>query len=473
MFIGRKKELELLEELYTSGKFEFLVLYGRRRVGKTSLLQEFSKLHHGIFFSAQEKNDALNLEDFSKMAQTFFHKGYFGKFSDWETAFGYVGDQCEEERLMVIIDEFPFIAGENPSVKSILQHIIDHGWKEKKIFLILCGSSVSFMENDVMGYKSPLYGRATASLEVHPFDYLDSSAFFPDYSNEEKLLAYGILGGIPCYLQAFSDQISIEENIARNILRTGTFLREEPQLLLKMELREPAIYNSIFEAIAGGASRMNEISQKIHEESQKCAKYMNTLRNIKLIEKITPCGEPESSKKSLYRIADHFYTFWYHYVFANKSYYEMLGEEDAAAEIMEQESIADYMGHIFESVCQEYMVRMAKLRKLPFIPYEIGKWWGNNPAKRSQDDIDILAFDRKKEKAIFCECKFKKEAFDKKEYEDLMCASDIFREPKERYYYVFSRGGYTEWVRRKAGEDGVRLLGIDELFCLEEYPEKR
>lgn len=209
MFVGRKTELQLLQNLYASDKFEFLIIYGRRRVGKTSLLQEFCRSHAGIFFSAQEKNDALNLEDFSKAAQRFFEQNYFGDFSGWEAAMDYIGDKAVEEKIVLIIDEFPFIARENPTIKSILQHTIDHKWKDKKIFLILCGSSVNFMENEVMGYKSPLYGRATAQLEVHPFDYLDASAFFPGYSNEEKLLAYGILGGIPCYLQTFSDQRTI------------------------------------------------------------------------------------------------------------------------------------------------------------------------------------------------------------------------------------------------------------------------
>ena len=209
MFIGRKSELALLDEMYDRDDFQFLVMYGRRRVGKTSLLCEFAKKYKTIFFSAQEKNDALNLEDFSKTVQKHFNENYFGTFSDWQTAFQYLGDKASEEKLVLIIDEFPFIAGENPSVKSILQHIIDHSWKEKNIFLILCGSSVSFMENEIMGYKSPLYGRSTGQLEVLPFDYYDSSLFFEKYSNADKLLAYGILGGIPCYLNAFSDKISI------------------------------------------------------------------------------------------------------------------------------------------------------------------------------------------------------------------------------------------------------------------------
>lgn len=466
MFLGRTNELKLLEDLVSSDQFEFLVMYGRRRVGKTYLLQEFCKTHTAIFFSAQEKNDILNLTDFSKTVLNYFEKEYFGNFSSWEAAFEYIGNKASEEKLVLIIDEFPFVASENPSIKSILQHTIDHVWKKKNIFLILCGSSVSFMENEVMGYKSPLYGRATAQIEICPFDYLDSSAFYPNYSNEEKLLAYGILGGIPCYLQTFSDKRNITENIAVQILRTGSFLKDEPQLLLKMELRELAVYNSIFEAVAGGASRLNDISNKIHEESYKCSKYISTLRAIKLIEKITPCGEPESSRRSLYRIVDNYYDFWYHFIFPNKSYYELLGEEMAAMEIMMPESMSNHMGHIFEEICFQYMLRMAKRKKLPFVPHEIGKWWGSNPVKKMQDDIDIVAFDRKKESAIFCECKYRNQPFCRKEYEDLMNAAAVFTQPAHQYYYIFSKGGYSDWVKKAAQTQGVHLLGIDDLFCV-------
>lgn len=465
MFIGRKSELKLLEDLYARENFQFLVMYGRRRVGKTSLLREFSKKHKTILFSAQEKNDALNLEDFSRTVQNHFEGSFFGTFSSWETAFQYIGEKAAQEKTVLIIDEFPFVASENPSVKSILQHTIDHSWNEKNMFLILCGSSVSFMENEVMGYKSPLYGRSTSQLEVQAFDYLDSSLFFPNYSNVDKLLAYGILGGIPCYLNTFHDTLSIEQNIAEQVLRTGAFLKDEPQLLLKMELRELAVYNSIFEVIAEGASRLNDISLKTHEESQKCAKYISTLQTIQLIERITPCGDDASSRKSLYKIADNFYLFWYRFVFANRSYYEMLGDEEAAAEIME--NLPSYMGGIFETICCQYLIRLAKQRKLPFVPHDIGRWWGANPKTKKQDDIDILALNRNRESAIFCECKFKNAAFDMKEYDDFMCASEIFTQPKNRYYYLFSKGGYTTAVQERAKRENVVLVEIDDLFDLD------
>lgn len=465
MFIGREEELQLLNDLYQSEKFEFMVLYGRRRVGKTSLLQEFSKGKNAIFFSAQEKNDALNLIDFSNAVQKHFDGKSYGCFDNWETAAEYISGRMGEERLLVIIDEFPFIASENPSIKSILQHTIDHVWKQKNLFLILCGSSVSFMEKEVMGYKSPLYGRSTAQLEVVPFDYYDSARFFPAYSNVERLLMYGILGGIPCYLENMEDTKSIQKNIEEHILRTGVFLKEEPQTLLRMELREPAVYNSIFEAIANGASRLNEISGKIHEESQKCAKYLATLQGIKLIEKISPAGEEESSRKTIYKIRDHYFQFWYHFIFRDRSYLEMVGPAAAAEEIMQPENLSDFMGAAFEQICTQYMIRLAKKRKLPFIPHTIGRWWGNNQKLQRQDDIDILLLNRKKDSAIFCECKFRNVLFGKSEFEDLIAASEIFGQVKERHYYLFSKSGFTDWVVSEAAQRGnVTLVSVDDLF---------
>lgn len=462
-FIGRKAELDLLEEMYGREGFQFLILYGRRRVGKTSLLCEFAKRHRAVLFSAQEKNDALNLADFSRTVQRHFQEEYFGVFADWQSAFRYIGDRSGGERLVVMMDEFPFLAGGNPSVKSILQHTIDHSWQRKNLFLILCGSSVSFMENEIMGYKSPLYGRSTGQLEVRPFGYFDSALFFPGYQDADRLLAYGILGGIPCYLNAFSDRIPIQENIAGQILRTGAFLKDEPQLLLRMELREPAVYNSIFEAIAGGASRLNDIATKTHEESQKCSKYIDTLRSMRLIEKVTPCGDSESSKKSLYRIADNYYLFWYRFLFPNRSYYEFLGDREAAGEIAG--GLSGHMGGVFESVCLQYMVRLARRRRLPFVPYHMGRWWGTNPKTKKQDDVDILALDRERSAAIFCECKFKNAPFDMGEYDNLVCASGIIEKPMDRYYYLFSKGGFTEAVRERAGREGAVLVALEDLFA--------
>lgn len=327
--IGRKEELERLEQMYQSGKFEFLIMYGRRRIGKTTILQEFSQEHRTIFFPAQEKNDALNLEDFSVISQKYFEQEGFVSFQSWGTAFDYIGRKTGADRLVLIIDEFPFLAGPNPTIKSILQHKIDHEWKDKNIFLILCGSGVSFMVNEVMGYQSPLYGRSTGSMEVKPFDYYESRAFFPQYEPVDQLIAYGILGGVPRYLNAFDAKKSISENIRDEILANGAFLNDEPPVMLRMELREPVVYNSILEAVSNGCNKVSEISDRIHEEKGKCSKYILTLQSMRLLQKRIPCGGLGNSKKGIYEITDNFYRFWYRYVFSNRSYYEMLGLENA------------------------------------------------------------------------------------------------------------------------------------------------
>ncbi|MCD8348952.1 MAG: ATP-binding protein [Lachnospiraceae bacterium] len=460
--IGRESELEQLEQLYVSKHFEFLVMYGRRRVGKTTILQEFSARHDVIFYSAQEKNDSLNLQDFSGTIQRYFDRQILAPFLSWEDAFSYISRRTGEEKTVLIIDEFPFMAGPNPSVKSILQHEIDHFWKDMNILLILCGSSVSFMVNDVMGYESPLYGRATATLEVLPFDYLDAARFFPKYSFEDQLIAYGILGGIPRYLNAFSPEYTIQENLEREVVRNGAFLYDEPMLLLRMELREPGVYNSILEVIARGCNKVTEIADAIHEDKSKCSKYISTLLSIRLVEKRVPCGEPEGSKKTIYALTDPFYRFWYHYIFSNKSYYDLLGTKDAAAEIMDD--ISDFMGLAFEDICRQYLMRQARQRKLPFVPAYIGKWWGNNPVIRAQDDVDILALNKKKTEGIFCECKFTNRPMPMEEYEDLLTAAKAFPENMKKHFLFISKSGYTLPVQERAAKEGTGLLTLENLF---------
>lgn len=458
---GRKEELNHLNELYDSHNFEFLVMYGRRRVGKTTILQEFARNSHSIFFPAREKNDALNLEDFSKVIQYHFDKTFIASFQNWEDAFNYIGSKVTE-RTTIIIDEFPYIIEENPSVKSILQHVIDHSWKNKNIFLILCGSSVSIMETDVMGRKSPLHDRQTSSLEVKPFDYLESSMFFSNYSNEDKLLAYGILGGIPRYLEAFDPHLSIEKNIASKIIRNGAYLHEEPDNLLKAELRETNVYSSILSAIANGRNKIIDIANFIHEDRTKVAKYLITLQTLRLIEKRIPCGDPETSKKSIYVIKDPFFKFWFRYEFTNNSYYAMLGANDASKEIMDD--ISNLMGDAFEEICKEYFIRLAKQRKLPFIPYHLGKWWGTNPVIKAQDDVDLLAIDRSGKKVIFVECKFTSQPMPYDEYVDLVTATKAFTNIEEKHLWFISKSGYTDSVIKQAKIDNATLLSIDDLF---------
>lgn len=460
--LGRSIELQQIQDLFDSNRFEYLVMYGRRRIGKTTILEEFAKNNNSIFYPAQEKNDFLNLEEFSRIIQVKLGGMYISPFNSWRDAFEYI-DKKAEKRIAIIIDEFPFLADTNPSIKSILQHTIDHLWKNNKnIFLILCGSAVSFMETDVMGRKSPLHDRQTASLEILPFDYLDSSLFYPNYSNEEKILAYGILGGVPRYLEAVDETKSIQKNISEKIIRRGSFLYEEPQNLLRAELRDTNVYNSILSAIAHGKNKPTEIGDFVHEEKSKVAKYLITLQTMRLIEKRIPCGDNLQSRKGIYVLKDNFFKFYFRYEFTNNAYYSMLGAEEASQEIMED--ISNYMGDVFEGICQEYFIRKAKERKLPFIPYKIGKWWGNNPTIKAQDDVDILMIDKTGTKGLFVECKFTSKPMTYDEYIDLETAMLAFPNIEEKKMYFISKSGYSESVIEAAKKDGTVLLTLDDLF---------
>lgn len=468
--IGRSYELQEIETLYNSNKFEFLVLYGRQRIGKTALLTDFANKHNCLYFLVQEKNTILSIKEFTALIKDYFNMDYMPTANDWAEVIAILNERIEiklkennSQKVCIIIDEFPFIAKEYPTIKSILQHTIDHKWQNKNIMLILCGSSVSFMVNEVLGYSSPLYGRRTANMELKPLNYLESAKFFPNFSNIDKITAYLILGGIPYYLQTFSDKLSMKENIKNSIFNDVSLLKEEPILLLKQEFREPAIYNSIIEAIATGSSKFNEISQKIKEESSKCASYIKNLQEVRIINRLIPYGESLNSKRSIYILSDFFFRFWYKYVFANSTTLSLLGASKYTDLIYND--ISQVLGLAFEEVCLQYLTILARNNKLPFIPNGLGKWWGNNPQKKKQDDIDIMGING--DKGIFCECKFKNEKFDLSEFNDLISASEIFTDVKEKYYYVFVKSEYTQAVIEKSKEYNVKLLTIDDLFKID------
>lgn len=463
--IGRQKELSLLEKLYNSPKFEYLNLYGRRRVGKSTLLTEFSSLHRCIFMTGQEKNNPLNQSDFTRAICEYFSCSFIPDFKEWKPIFEFLTDLIvknpSDEKIVIIIDEFPYIAKEDASIKSALQTIIDRKWKNMpNVLLILCGSSVSFMVNDVMGAASPLHGRATSEYELLPFDYTITKEFYPAMSDIDRIVTYGILGGIPLYLLSFSDKLSVKENIENGLLSPISVMRREPLNLLRMELREPLFYNSILLSVSNGATKLGEVSTKVYEDASKVSKYIETLKELRIVTKSVPYGEKESSKKSVYQIKDNYFKFWYRFIFPNEGKINLLGEEKAAESIID--SLSDYMGLVFENICREYMVRLAQKGNLPFIPDGFGKWWGNNPTKKRQDDIDIIGTDGNK--GIFCECKFRNELFDLPEFNDLLSASEIFTQINEKYFYLFSKSGFTQAVKDQAANYNINFVTIPDLF---------
>lgn len=460
MFFGRSAEMSTLEKLYQTDTYELLILYGRRRVGKTTLIREFSKEKKLIYFVANQETKVDALARMSQMVLEVLPEAsaYIDVFENWEKLFEYMYNQAQKEKLVFVIDEYPYLVHSEPSFSSILQNQIDHRLKETNIKLILSGSSISFMEEHVLSYNSPLYGRRTAQLKLKPFTYVESSLFFPNFSQEECLLAYGIVGGIPLYLEFFSRYDSIEEAVKELILNEHGFLNGEIDGLLRQELREPSTYNSIIAAIASGYTKLNQIATYTGIENAKCSKYLTTLENIHIVKKEYPLGK-ETRKNAIYKIQDNLFQFWYRYVLKNRSKIEFGRIDNLYKEILKDSP--NYMGRIFEQISKEYLRHLIREGKVDF--YEIGSWWGNDPVIRKQVEIDIMAFSDKQ--IILGECKWRNEKLNLKVYNALLEKFNIFGQDKEKIIYLFSKSGFTSEVMELANVSTyLKLIDVNALF---------
>lgn len=377
--------------------------------------------------------------------------------------FSFFKDIELKQRLVIIIDEFTYLHSSNPAFDSILQNAIDRVLKQKNVFLILCGSEVSTIEDIIDDSTKPLYGRKTAELKLEPFSYLEAKEFFPKYSNEEALTVYSILGGTPLYLSLFDDSLSIRENIIKNCLSTTGYLFNEVENLLRMELKETSFYKNIMLAINSGASNLNTIRDKVGEDSAKISKYISVLINLGYIKKEIPCGEKDRIRNTLYSISDNYFAFYFAFIFKHRNILNgFISPEIFYEKEMTNEKLNAFIGKRFEDICKAYLKQQFYLGKMPFYPQEIGRWWGNNPILKKQEEIDILALDD--ENAIICECKYTNEKFDLKQLKDLeQSALCINKENKS--FIIFSKSGVTTKVEELIIDDSnYKVLTIEDLY---------
>ncbi|MDR0335108.1 MAG: ATP-binding protein [Methanomassiliicoccaceae archaeon] len=462
---GRLRELTGLEEQYESSKFEFAVIYGRRRVGKTSIISEFIGRgdKKAIRYIATESADAVNREDFSKKVFSVYPEYSSLKiFPAWETAFDYIAKQAKGERLILVIDEYPYIAKEYPPISSELQRIIDTVLKDTKIMLVLCGSSMSFMEKQVLAYQSPLYGRRTSQYLIKALDYYSSAEFFGNAGYEDKLLAYAVTGGIPLYLSLISDAETVAEGIDRQFFSAKGFLYEEPKNLLKQELREPALYNGIITAIAGGATKLNEIAGRVKELDSTVAKDIKNLIELDIVKKKASMFA-DTERAGRYSIKDGMYRFWHRFI--PRSLDLIADGRKNIFRDTDPSMISDFMGHAFEDICEQYLRRMNVRDRLPFLFNKIGKWWGGDPRTKEETEIDIIAVNDNK--AILGECKWTNKKAGTEVYQRIKEKTAAVPQLIDRdvYYYLFSRSGFTETLRREAEGDGkLKLVNLNDLF---------
>ena len=463
MFIGRDKELKGLDQLYKSDKFEFAVIYGRRRVGKTALINHFINEKKAIYFMGVESNEKQNLENFSKSIIEF-SSGIQTEttFASYQVALEYIFKLADKERVILAIDEYPYVARASRSLASTLQMLIDKYKDNSKLMIILCGSSMSYMEDQVLSYKSPLYGRRTAQMKIEAFDFYESCKYLKGMPDEDKAYVYGIVGGTPQYLIQINDKLSIEDNIKNIYLNPMSFLYEEPLNLLKQEVREPAIYNAIITAVATGHSRMSEISTKVGESTTVCSGYLKNLISLGIIKKETPYGEKDS-KRSIYSIEDNMFYFWYRFVLDNTSVIAR-GAVDLVYKRIETQ-LNDYMGRVFEDICRQYLWKLLLKGEMPIEFVSLGRWWGNDARKKTQTEIDIMG-EQDSSSAFFAECKWRNEKVDLDVLNTLVDRSGLFHYTNV-YYFLFSKTGFTKGCMKKAETMGnVTLVTYKDIVDL-------
>lgn len=470
MFLCREKELNVLNKRYKKNGLECIIIYGRRRVGKTAIINEFTKDKPTIYFPALNTNAQGNLTALSKAIYAYHHPDTQSApvYRSFDDAFSEVTRIAKEsERVIFVIDELPYLAKADDSIPSRLQHLLDHDWANTELFLILCGSSMSFMEKDVLSEKSPLFGRRTAQLRIDPLSYLDTARFHPELSNQDNALIYGITGGVPHYINKLDVTGSIKDALLENLLDTSSYLFEEPENLLKQELREPAVYNAIITAIANGATRQNEIADKAGLERSVCSKYLKVLTNLGIIHRIEPVVN-KSSRKSFYRITDHFFRFWYRFVPGNMMAISA-GTIGRTYEASVGSYLSVYMGLVFEDICRQYLIMHPE--KLPFPISEIGEWWGAHPVKKKEIQLDIVAVSAKANNTrsgrqyIIGSCKYKNEEIGTDELDLLHDYASVFTNGDDTcFYYIFSKSGFTKGLKDLANEGQVVLICLQEIY---------
>lgn len=467
-FIDREEETAFLEETYLQNRSQLLILYGRRRVGKTYLLQHFMKGKKHAYYLCTKGNEAEQIRLLSKMVGETFNDTALtlSPFSDWRTLFLYLHEKAQNEKFLLVIDEFPYLINANPAITSVFQKYWDEYLSRTRIMLILCGSSIAMMEGEVLAHRSPLYGRRTGQWKVKPLDFENALKFFPKGAPiDEAVRIYAITGGVPFYLAELDLSKTVTENIMEKIAKKGKILYEEGELLLKEELRDPQTYFSMLEAMSAGNAKQTEIANRVGMLSTALPRYLSTLERLEYIRKIAPVTEPKRSKKTIYKIKDNFMDFWFKFIYPNRSYIE-----DSNYKKFREILDAYFEKHVsfaFEGICRDFLQRQNAKNLLPAYFTKIGTWYGfyRDEGQRKEVEIDIVALDEKEKEVLFVECKWQ----DLRQKEAEQVLSDLKEKSRHVDWNIGKRKErFAIFAKKIEGKDALRKRGF-LVWDLEDY----
>lgn len=458
-FIDREKEIEFLQSEYDRKGSSLVILYGRRRVGKTALAGEFAKDKEALYFLATEESEGQNRNAFKDMVAEFTGNELlkYASLDSWELIFKALVEYHTEGKKVLIIDEFQYLGRSNGAFPSIFQKIWDSLLKDEDIMVILAGSLISMMESQTLSYSSPLYGRRTGQIKLKQIEFRYYREFFPGRSRKELIERYAVTGGVPKYIELFNDSKDIYTAIERNIISKSSYLYDEPAFLLQKEVGEVGSYFSIIKTIAAGNWKLSKIAGSLQMKQTGLTKYLKTLIDLDILEREVPVTEenPEKSKRGLYRIKDNFMLFWFRFIFPSLSYIES-GNEMIAMEKIRKNFMDNHVSFVYEDICIEEMWRLNADGKWDFNFDKVGRWWDGNT------EIDIVALDNAGNNIVFGECKYWKEKVGANVLFALEEKAKVvrWRENCKKHFVLFAINGFTdELIHLAENREDVLLLG--------------
>jgi uncharacterized protein len=468
-FLNRSDDLTTLDSRWTSGTAELLIVWGRRRVGKTELLSRFVSAHRGVLFEATSGTQADNLGDLSRVLAEATGSPLLREQSltSWPAALAAI-EQYATERCVVVLDEFQYLAKSTPDLPSLLARWWRERGRELPIVLILSGSEVSFFERDVLGHGSPLYGRRTGQLQLAPFDYRDAALFTPGFTAEDRIRAFAIWGGMPYYLSQIDPKQSVAENILRTVLARDGVLREEAKLLLFQELAEPRLHFSVLRSLAAGDTRVSEIANRIGTDSSTVSRVLDSLSSLLLVCRVVPVTATvrARTKQTSWEILDPYLRFWFRFVLP---YEDRLGQPGSQRTHLEQAILPSLEAFVskpaFENIAQTYMQRRLGAATA-------GSWWGKVPTgvgrQTETREVDAVALDGSGAVTAIGSCKWTTAPVGLSE-ESLLSRLEPFviaGQSDRPSHWFFSRAGFDDGLRQLAGSDPDRyvLVELDELY---------
>ena len=456
-FIGRTEEFSALQNLDGKGSFQMVVIFGRRRIGKTTLVNKFVEKNkcRTVSFVSTEMSEPELLQRMGKDVLESLAPSLNGriKFESFDSIFDFIADEAKKEKIVFVIDEYPYLAKSCPYMNSLLQKYIDHAWKKTNLFFVLLGSLVSFMRDDVLGPNAPLHGRANLEFKLNPFEYKEAGMFVPSYTVEEKSIVYGVTGGVAKYLEQFDEKLTLDENIERLFFSKNAFFSDEQiKTIITSEKSNPVAYNSMIDAIANGKTKYNEI-----QSATGIKDISFCLKNLMAAEIV----ERRESPKPYYLIADSMINFYFRYVMPGASLINS-GKGQIYYKKKVRENLHEFMGKTFEDMAKEYILSNCGTKKVPAFVTDIVEY--QNSVKLGKEiksiEIDLLGLDGKK-MVLAGECKFKAEKFGKEDLENFL--------EKLKYLPVtnlkimlFSLSGFTDYVIQNKGD--CTLVKLEEMY---------